>query len=69
MTDGERIHDWIRDYKDQQDRHDMYTRQMLELISKDMFCGSTAEYLHEKIAMCEYNMRALRQKIMIYGDY
>ena len=69
MTDGERIKNWLEDYKFYQERREDYESQMMYLVEKNILDISTYNYLKSKVDECERQIRTLREKIMFYGDY
>lgn len=69
MTDGERIKRWLQDYKFYQERREDYESQMMYLLEERKLDKSTYNYLKNKVDECERQIRSLREKIMIYGDY
>ena len=69
MTDGERITNWIRDYKFYQERREDYESQLMYLVEENKLDIPAYSYLKSKVDECERQIRTLREKIMIYGDY
>lgn len=69
MSDGERIKNWLEAYNRYQRLRDMNERALIVMIETHDTDQERREYYEDRITDYEKQMKSLRERIMLYGDY
>lgn len=69
MSDGERIKYWLEAYNRYQRLRDMNERALIVMIETNDTDQERREYYEDRITDYEKQMKSLRERIMLYGDY